>query len=140
MRRTRTSTLATAAGIAAIPVGLWGSATTAHAESSGATSAPIPAVSQTCPVGIVCAYPGPNETGQQYKAAVPPNIKPTCYDVAPAGVFIASADNESTEPVELGNGTCSRRDSLDSKDVVRAKTKEELPDRVDSFLIAGFSG
>jgi hypothetical protein len=52
--------------------------------------------------------------------------------VGPAGAVIVSADNESNQAVEFGDGTCAKYDAGDPKDKAMPKTKENLPDKVDT--------
>jgi hypothetical protein len=104
-------------------------ASLAYAASGASTT------SAACPTGNVCAYTGKNETGTKYTIPIKANEPAgTCHNVSPAGVVIASADNETAKIVDFRNGTCADHNPGEPKDKVSPKVKEDLPDAVDACL------
>src|SRR5438105_4031614 len=96
-------------------------------HTAASTNAP-----NACPAGYACLDTGKDETGTEYKIAVPAGAhKGDCYVIKiPPGTKVVSADNETKVRLDLGPGVCGS--GGDPNDVIPAGVRENLYDPIES--------
>jgi hypothetical protein len=82
---------------------------------------PAKIIKRLCPstsrTGFVCLFSGLNETGQGVAVLRGNHALDSKCDDLPAGFVVSNVDNDTDEPIELGDGTCANRGPIIDADV-----------------------